>query len=309
MKWSNIKHLISPIDRIEWLNQWASASCVTKSPLKEHYNLFITGRDSKGRGQLGKAILNIERKEIVKIEPMALCSLGEKGAFDDNGMTYPYPLEVDNQLYLYYTGWQLGAQVPWINGLGLLCSEDGIHFKRYSRAPIFHRNNEDFIGIGSSAVIYDEGKYKLWYTSIRNWAKDPRDHKHHYYIKYAESDNGIDWSPLQKVCINFAGNDEYAIAKPSVIKYKDHYFMWYSYRGEYYKIGFAISKDGINWVRKDHLLGLDRTSDHWSNEMVCYSYVFRHQDHLYMLFNGNGYGRSGLGIAEIEISDFEYLVF
>ena len=34
--------------------------------------------------------------------------------------------------------------------------------------------------------------------------------------------------------------------------------------------------------------------------MVCYPYVFEYNDKLYMLYNGNGYGKTGIGLAVLE---------
>jgi len=31
--------------------------------------------------------------------------------------------------------------------------------------------------------------------------------------------------------------------------------------------------------------------------MVEYPFVFRHNDQIYMLYNGNGYGKTGFGLA------------
>jgi hypothetical protein len=36
--------------------------------------------------------------------------------------------------------------------------------------------------------------------------------------------------------------------------------------------------------------------------MACYPYVLRHRDHEYMLYNGNGYGATGIGYAVREVS-------
>jgi len=33
---------------------------------------------------------------------------------------------------------------------------------------------------------------------------------------------------------------------------------------------------------------------------ICYPYVFDHAGSRYMLYNGNGYGRTGFGIAILE---------
>ena len=38
----------------------------------------------------------------------------------------------------------------------------------------------------------------------------------------------------------------------------------------------------------------------WDSEMVCYPYVFEYNDKLYMLYNGNGYGKTGIGLAVLE---------
>ena len=80
--------------------------------------------------------------------------------------------------------------------------------------------------------------------------------------------------------------------------------MWYSYRGqkniETYRIGYAESSNGVNWTRKDNLVGIDVSADGWDSEMICYPYVFIHNNEIFMVYNGNGYGRSGFGIAKLE---------
>ena len=63
-----------------------------------------------------------------------------------------------------------------------------------------------------------------------------------------------------------------------------------------YKIGYVFFKNkkwkldlNKNIIKKSKL-GFD-------SEMVEYSYVFKHKKKLYMLYNGNGYGASGIGLA------------
>jgi hypothetical protein len=73
--------------------------------------------------------------------------------------------------------------------------------------------------------------------------------------------------------------------------------MWYSYRGEHYKIGVADSTDGILWQRKDSEVGIDVSETGWDSEMIEYAHVFELRNHLYMFYNGNGYGKTGLGYA------------
>ena len=65
-------------------------------------------------------------------------------------------------------------------------------------------------------------------------------------------------------------------------------------------IGFASSQDGRSWVRNDALAGIDVSAEGWDSEMVCYPSVFEHRRYLYMLYNGNGYGETGFGLAVLE---------
>jgi len=123
--------------------------------------------------------------------------------------------------------------------------------------------------------------------------------KHYYHIKYAESHDGIQWTPTGVVCIDYADAAEHAIARPCVIKEGNRYRMWYCHRGERYRIGYAESRDGISWIRYDEDVGIGPSSEGWDAEMLAYPWVFRHGDDLLMLYNGNGYGRTGIGLATL----------
>ena len=84
-----------------------------------------------------------------------------------------------------------------------------------------------------------------------------------------------------------------------MVKEKNGYRMWYSYRGKSYRIGYAESKDGLDWTRKDDEVELDVSSKGWDSEMIEYPFVFDHQGKRYMLYNGNGYGKTGIGLATL----------
>jgi hypothetical protein len=79
--------------------------------------------------------------------------------------------------------------------------------------------------------------------------------------------------------------------------------MWYCYRGgpagDTYRIGFARSADGLKWHRLDEEVDLPPSDSGWDSDMVCYPFLFEHDGTLYMLYNGNGYGRTGFGLAAL----------
>ena len=141
----------------------------------------------------------------------------------------------------------------------------------------------------------------MWYLSGLDWLPDDPPAST-YNLRYAVSPDGIRWQRDGHVAVDFAHPGELAIARPSVLKDGDLWRMWYCYRGADfpYRIGYAESDDAITWRRRDDLAGIKVSPEGWDSEMTCYPCVFDHRDRRYMLYNGNGYGASGIGLAILE---------
>jgi hypothetical protein len=146
-------------------------------------------------------------------------------------------------------------------------------------------------------VLIEEGVWRMWYTSGTGWTLEDGRPRHYYHIRYAESHDGLEWKPTGIVCIDYASASEHAIARPHVIKEGDRYRMWYSHRGPSYRIGYAESEDGLRWQRRDEDAGIDVSDFGWDAQMIAYPCIFRHEGQLLMLYNGNDYGRTGIGLA------------
>ena len=71
---------------------------------------------------------------------------------------------------------------------------------------------------------------------------------------------------------------------------------------KYRSIGYAYSKDLVNWCRDDSKAGISVSLEKntFDNEMVAYPHVFEVNDKIYMLYLGNEVGRYGFGLAELE---------
>jgi hypothetical protein len=67
-----------------------------------------------------------------------------------------------------------------------------------------------------------------------------------------------------------------------------------------YRIGYASSKDLVNWTRDDTRAGLEVAPAGWDSEMVAYPHVFEVGGVIYLAYLGNGVGREGFGIARLE---------
>lgn len=184
--------------------------------------------------------------------------------------------------------------MPFYFYVGLAVSVDGGRtFERASAAPVLERNDVDPFLTASPWVLVEDGRWRMWYVSGTGW-DGPR---HYYHVRYAESDDGISWRREGRISIDFASREEYAIARPCVVRDDDRYRMWFSSRGSVYRLGYAQSDDGLDWVRNDETVGLEPAESGWDSEMLAYPAIFDTGGTRHMLYNGNGYGRTGIGYA------------
>ena len=140
----------------------------------------------------------------------------------------------------------------------------------------------------------------MWYTSFLEYKKVKKEYRHIYTIKYATSNNLIDWDKNNNVCITLKKN-EFAISKPSVIFLNRKYHMWFCVRGKNYKIGYANSKDGFKWKRFDKYFSVYGRQQKWDNLAMAYPAVSKLKNKLYMIYTGNNYGKTGIGMLEMKI--------
>lgn len=301
-KWIKTGKFLSPVKNHPWLSTFTGPSYALPIPRENYFDLYVTGRDTLNRSMIGKVRIEINNEKIIvhSIENDPIFTFGERGCFDENGVSYPFIIPYENKLYMYYVGWMPTTLTPFQNRTGLAISDDGgKNFIRASRAPILPLTNAEPFCTGSLAVLKENDIWKMWYTVWKKWGNDENDHKHYYLIKYATSNDGINWDRDEIDRIKFGNKNEYAIGKPSVIKYKGLYHMWYVYRGEQYKIGYAYSLDGKDWERRDDLVGINTSINGWDSEAICYPHIVELKNRFIMFYCGNNYGREGLGSATL----------
>lgn len=260
--------------------------------------LYFSGRDEHNRSHIGYAVIDLERPgDLIELALEPLLSPGELGCFDDNGVTPSCLIRDADRQLLYYIGWNPGSTVRVHLFGGLAISSDGAGtFERVSRAPIIERTAVDPFLNTAPFVIRDDA-WRMYYVSGVGWLdRDlPR-----YNIKIGVSQDGVTWARDGRVCIDFADPSEHALARPFVIRDGDLYRMWFSYKGEAYRIGYAESGDGLDWDRVDDRGGLSPSQDGWDSEMVEYGAVVPYGGAWHMFYNGNAYGRDGIGLAIAE---------
>jgi len=155
------------------------------------------------------------------------------------------------------------------------------------------------------------GVFHMWYIFGLGWKKFsasmPPDRI--YKIGHAISDDGIESvkEDGRQAIADRLGPDE-SQALPSVIEIDGRYHMFFCFRQSFdfrtnrersYRIGHAYSNDLVNWARDDDAF-LDVSSDGWDSDMLCYPHVFSCDGSVFLLYNGNEFGRYGFGLAVMD---------
>ena len=286
-------------------HEWEIDTFMTPQPILMNDDIIrIYGgvRDKEGRSRIKYIDVSAENpKKILKISDKVCLDLGNRGCFDDNGMILGDVLNVNGKIYMYYVGFQHVQHVKFMAFSGVAISSDGgENFKRLKETPIMDRSEQGRYGRCIHNVIYDEGIFKIYYTVINSWKNIGGIDYPSYNIWYTESKDGVTISNQDKTMCVDVNEDEYRIGRPKVYKTEFGWEMYYTrdFISKDYVVGYAVSKDGIHWTRKDNENRLDKSKDGWDSEMACYSVKLECKGNCYMFYSGNGMGKTGVGYAQ-----------
>jgi len=246
-------------------------------------------------------IINYSNKEIIQ--------RGKLGCFDEHGI-FPFsPSFVKGNLCAYTSGWTRRVSVDVDGGIGFAVSNDnGVSFTRLADGPILSASLFEPFLVMDPFVREFNNLYYMFYIRGVKWS-DTNPPERVYKISYATSSDGIDWSKANKLIIQDALGVNECQALPTVIELNGIYHMYFCYReqvgfrteaGKGYRIGYAHSSDLENWTRNDSLSGLTLSSSDFDSQMMCYPNIFMVGKNLYLLYNGNNFGKEGFGLAILE---------
>ena len=275
--------------------------------MKDKLRIFYSTRSQPGQSLTTFIDVDTNNpKNILYIHDQPIIPLGEPGTFDEHGVMPSDVHYINNQVFLYYSGWSKRCSVPYNNLTGLAISDDdGLSFTKIGRGPILSNNIEEPFSATSPCVIHDGKQFRMFYCSGTDWHKIGDKFEHVYDIKQATSDDGIHWQQDGKPVIPQSDRFE-ALTRPSVFRKNNLYHMFYCFRGskdfrnglDSYKIGYAYSHDLESWIREDKNAGIELSAgDDWDSKMLSYPYIVQTENDLFMFYNGNGFGQSGLGYA------------
>ena len=303
MNWKKLGQIIQPNPKYSWMSHYAGPSFVRV--FDGRLLVYVSGRDANNISRVGIVEISIDNEEfnILKIEENPCLEIGQLGLFDENGASYPWLVEHDNKIFMYYVGWVNGGRSRFQNYTGLAISDDnGFSFKRIKNTPILDRTDKEPFGSGSCCVFKENEKWLMYYTAFEPWVEKVGNNRPTYNIKRAYSNDGINWERTLEVVVDFKDDSEYVIGKPMLIRDSDTYKLWICCRGESYRVGYAESTDkGKTYVRNDEIVGIDISESGWDSQSIEYAYVFDYKGQRYMIYNGNDFGKTGIGLAKLTV--------
>jgi hypothetical protein len=273
----------------------------------------VNKRDGKFLSHIAYVDMEKNLHDIIGISGHTVIGLGKLGCFDEHGI---FPMNVvrhGDAIYGYTCGWSRRVSVSVETAIGLAISHDGgLTFQRIGEGPVLAASLKEPYLVGDPFVRIYGQTFHIWYIFGTGWKKFSEDEAPDriYKVGHAASIDGITWvkEEARQIIDDRLGADE-SQALPTVIKISGRHHMFFCYRQSYdfrknrersYRIGHAYSDDLVDWVREDHRLAIDVTEGDWDSDMLCYPHVFECGDKIYMLYNGNEFGRYGFGLAVLE---------
>jgi hypothetical protein len=272
-------------------------------------------RDAGGKYLSHVAFVAMKKnlRDVLRVSEKAVIPLGDLGCFDEHGIFPMNVLRHGGAVYGYTCGWSRRVSVSVETAIGLAVSRDGgVTFERLGSGPIVAASLQEPYLVGDAFVKVIGDQFHMWYIFGTGWKRfsDGAPPDRTYKIGHATSRDGVSWQKeeAQQIIPDRLGPDE-SQALPTVIEIDQRLHMFFCYRQSFdfrknrdrgYRIGHAWSDDRVTWTRDDARPALEGSSGAWDSDMQCYPHVFQCDGQVYLLYNGNEFGRRGFGLAVLE---------
>lgn len=315
MKWKKLGHIFDPAQHKLAHGCTEFAQSPQALVFDDFVRIYFSSRcmdRSNGKYFSHVAFVDMKKnlRDVIRVADHTVIPLGARGCFDEHGIFPMNVLRVGDAIYGYTCGWSRRVSVSVDTSIGLAISRDGgFTFQRTGDGPVMAASLHEPYLVGDGFVKVIRGVFHMWYIFGTNWKRSSVGAfpDRTYKIGHAVSDDGVNWAKeeARQIVADRLGADE-SQALPTVIEINGRFHMFFCYRQSFdfrtnksrgYRIGHAWSGDMRNWNRDDENPLLEVTPGSWDSDMLCYPHVFKCEDEIYLLYNGNEFGRRGFGLA------------
>ncbi len=277
------------------------------------WRVYFAGWDQDKRSRILAVDVDPTRSmQVVGEHFSPLFDLGQIGTFDHSGTIPCCAIAVGSEVWLYYFGLYLRKDVPAAAAIGLAVSDDGLHFRRPYLGPVLGTGPLDpFFSSTPCVRRYGDG-YRMWYVSGLPWTLSGPDGRPDpaHGIRLAHSRDGRLWAPDTVRVMEPREPAETGLARPWIVPSGAGGQFYYSRRGGGYREGgqtpyhiARVAMDAESGQVTGSPVALEYENppqpgdfDSW---MQAYSCVLPCGDDLIMVYNGNDFGKTGIGWARL----------
>lgn len=182
MSWIKKGRVLSIENQFEWM--YSHASLPIFFPVdKNTFRIYFSTRNKEGKSYPAYAIFNRQTWKMIGFNSKPLLEWGRQGSFDDSGIMCSSLVNYGDKTYMYYIGWNRRIEVHYHVSIGLAVSSDGgVTFEKYSEGPLIDRGLYEPIFCTTPFVIYDNDKWKMWYSSCTQWKESVGGGMSHFII-------------------------------------------------------------------------------------------------------------------------------
>jgi hypothetical protein len=251
-------------------------------------------------------------KTSLQVSQHEIISLGKLGAYDEHGIFPLHVMRAGDQVYGFISGVNRRVSVPADGAIGLSRSFDqGFTFQRIADGPVVAPSlKEPCINVDPSVIVH-QNIFHMWYVYGVEWKElgDNVSPSRVYKIGHATAIDPLVWRKEEAMQIipDILDKDE-CQAMPSVIEIDNifHMFFCFRYASDFranpirgYRLGHAYSYDLSHWIRDDDAIPVRGEQEDWDKRMQCYPHVFKDGDSVFMVYNGNEFGKHGFGVCRL----------
>ncbi|MDC1150364.1 hypothetical protein OAT47_02615 [Gammaproteobacteria bacterium] len=315
MKWKKLGKIFNPSEHRLFSEFVGYAQSPQTLVFDDFVRIYFSTRKKSDNGKFVSHIQYIDMDKkletIINVSDHEVIPVGVLGSYDEHGIFPINVLRHNGKIYAYLSGWSRRVSVSVETGIGLAMSyDDGKTFERLGNGPILTSSLKEPYLVVDGFVKHYNDLFHMWYIYGTEWVQlnSNSEPERTYKIGHATSNDGINWNKDSKQIISDSIKFE-CQALPSVIKINDRYHMFFAFRSTFdfrdnfnnaYRIGYAYSDDLYSWTREDKNVGIEIAEEGWDSEMMTYPHVFECDGNVYMLYNGNEFGKEGFGLAQLE---------
>lgn len=217
--------------------------------------------------------------KVIYHHQKSVLPLGLDYELDPHGVMPTFITAFGQNKALYYVGWKV-VDGLYVNSTHLAVGRNiTTKDSEYEHEYTFQKWGPQLAGDGKELFTST-----LWLLNnelaVYLACHDREENETYYDLKFARHDNGQHFRKLDRYAVKMEG---FSCCSYTAV---DGLVMWCQRTNGY-----------RDYIIKGFPYDLQPSKSGWDSEMTCYPYLIEHEGKVFLFYNGNGFGATGIGFA------------